>query len=372
MYCDYAATTPLSEEMKDYLLVVLNTFGNPSSRYSCGDEARKIVESTRKRVLEFINAPVDSQVFFTPSGSGSNTLAVNGFLTSPYHQNCMTLFSPLVHKSLKNIVEDRFDDEDIYTFSVDNNGHPLRHELEHYLDCAKDCHKRPFVVIEYANSEIGTIQPIKEIAEMVHERYGVIYVDCTGAIASVPIDVQELDVDMIGFSAHKLGALKGCGVLWVKDSILPLSPLVYGAQEGGFIGGTENVIGIASLGYAINTYHYDNFSWALRQSIFNKIDEYGWKLAGDRDCRLPNSFYFCIPGKNAEEIMIRLDMYHDIQVSTGSACSSGSKKPSSALKAIGVPEKDLFSYIRVSFHGDEEPTDALAVFDTIKEVADAL
>ena len=132
------------------------------------------------------------------------------------------------------------------------------------------------------------------------------------------------------------------------------------------------MLGIASLGHAINTYHYDNFSWALRQSIFKRIDEYGWKLAGARDGRLPNSFYFCIPDKNAEEIMIRLDIYHDIQVSTGSACSSGSKKPSSALKAIGVPEGDLFSYIRVSFHGDEDPSDVLAVFDTIKEVADAL
>lgn len=370
MYCDYAATTPLSDGMKEYLTGLLDDFGNPSSLYSYGDKTRKIVESARQSVRRFINAPTDSRVIFTPSGSGSNMLAVNGFLTSPYHRDYMTIYSPLLHKSLNEFVKNSSLTRFFFEAEVDSDGRIMREALEQNLEFIKKQEKRPFVIVEYANSEIGTIQNISDIAEMVHSYYGTIYVDCTGAISSVSIDVQDLGVDMIGFSAHKLGALKGCGVLWVKNTVLPLSPLIYGAQEDGMVGGTENVLGIGSLGYAIENHQYRNFSYSTRATILQRINDYGWKLAGHRISRLPNSFYFCIPGESADGIMINLDLYHDIQVSTGSACSSGDRKPSSALKAIRVPEEDLFSYIRLSFHGDESLDDVLAVLDVIKEVAD--
>ena len=370
MYCDYAATAPLSEEMKEYLSELLNWFGNPSSQYKYGDKTREIVESARNTVMKFINAPKDSRVIFTPSGSGSNMLAVNGLLSSLYHKDVVPLFSPLLHKSLEKLKIDTMPYQLSYGLVVNSEGFVDLDFLKQIMRKIRSIQKRPFLIIEYANSEIGTIQPIKELAEIVHENYGIVYVDCTGVVSSIPIDVKDLGVDMIGFSAHKLGALKGCGVLWVKDSVLPLSPLIYGAQEDGLVGGTENVLGIASLEYAIIEHKtYNNFSYAMRCAIYQKIEEYGWKLAGSKEERLPNSFYFCIPGKRAEDIVVYLDYEYDIQASTGSACSSGSPKPSSALKVIGVPKEDLFSYVRLSFHGDESLEDVYDVLRLINEVA---
>lgn len=371
MYCDYAATTPLSDGMKKYLFEIMDEFGNPSSRYSLGDESRQIVELTRQSVRKFINAPDDCEVVFTPSGSASNTLAVKGFFDNDFYSDRYGLvYSPLLHKSLNKIAKfgDKHEIFAIERVHVFENGKIILKDLEGSCKDVRNFGNRPFVMVEYANSEIGTIQDIAEIAEIVHKYYGILYVDCTGAISSIPIDMKKLAVDMLGFSAHKLGALKGCGVLCYKKNI-ELVPLVFGAQENGLVGGTENVLGIASLGYAIQTYEYKNFDEAMRRVILKRIDDYGWKLAGDRDDRLPNSFYFSIPGANAEKLVTKLDIYKGIQCSTGSACSSGSKKPSSALEAIRVLTKDIFSYIRLSFHGDEKLDDVLAVLDTINEVA---
>lgn len=371
MYCDYAATTPLSDGMKKYLCETMDKFGNPSSRYSLGDETRQIVELTRQSVRKFINAPDDCEIVFTPSGSASNTLAVKGFFDNDFYADRYDLiYSPLLHKSLNNIVnyEDSHGHCVVQKLHVYENGNIALTDLDDTCKYTVSIGDRPFVVVEYANSEIGTLQNISEIAEIVHKYYGILYIDCTGAISSVSIDMKNLDVDMLGFSAHKIGALKGCGVLCYKKHI-ELVPLIFGAQENGLVGGTENVLGVASLGYAIDHHQYSNFGYSVREAILNKIDEYGWKLAGDRDNRLPNSFYFCIPGINAEHLVARLDLYKGIQCSTGSACSSGSKKPSSTLEAIGTSTKDIFSYIRLSFHGDESLDDVLAVLETIREVA---
>lgn len=371
MYCDYAATMPLSDEMKKYLCETMDKFGNPSSHYSLGDETRQIVESTRQSVRKFINAPDDCEVVFTPSGSASNTLAVKGFFDNDFYNDRYDLvYSPLLHKSLNNIVdfEDNHGHCTVQKLHVYGNGKIALADLDNTCKFIDGMGDRPFVVVEYANSEIGTIQNIAEIAEIVHKYYGILYVDCTGVISSVAIDMKGLDVDMLGFSAHKIGALKGCGVLCYKKHI-ELVPLIFGAQENGLVGGTEDVLGIASLGYAIDHHRYHNFDYSMREAILNKIDSYGWKLAGGKDDRLPNSFYFCIPGVNAEHLVTKLDLYKGIQCSTGSACSSGSKKPSSALKAIGTLTKNIFSYIRLTFHGDESLDDVLALLEVISEVA---
>ena len=364
MYCDYAATTPLADCIKDNIGEILEKFGNPSSTYSLGDETRVIVETTRQRVKKFINAPEDSVVVFTPSGSGSNTLAVEGF----YYLNLTQIYwSPLLHKSLH-----------IYLF--ENNYHATKLEvnskgfleldkLKKKLDARKesisDSLHSPFLVIEYANSEIGTLQVVKEAIELIHSVNGIAYVDCTGAIASIPIDAQDLGADMIGFSAHKLGALKGCGVLWMRKNFY-LKPLVYGAQENGLVGGTENVLGIWALGKVLENYEYHTLSPEIRRSIFKRIEHNGWHLIGSERRRLPNNFYFSIPTVDATELMTRLDLYEDIQVSTGSACSSGSREPSSSLLAINCPEEWLHSCIRVTFGGKETAEEVNGVFDAIE------
>lgn len=368
MYCDYAATTPLADCIKDNIGEILEKFGNPSSTYSLGDETRMIVETTRQRAKKFINAPEDSIVVFTPSGSGSNTLAVEGYLYSRFTR---MYYSPLLHKSL-NKCKDYFLDAVGVKLEVNPKGFidliEFKNKIEkNYLsgrgrnqEC--DC---PLLVIEYANSEIGTLQVVKEAIKLIHSVNGIAYVDCTGAIASIPIDVQDLGADMIGFSAHKLGALKGCGVLWMRKNFY-LKPLVYGAQENGLVGGTENVLGIWALGKVLANYEYHALAPEIRRSIFKRIERNGWHLIGSERRRLPNNFYFSIPTVDATELMTRLDLYEDIQVSTGSACSSGSREPSSTLVAINCPKEWLHSCIRVTFSGKETVEEVNGVFDAIE------
>lgn len=359
MYCDYGATAPLPQDVINQVVSTMHVFGNPSSTYSLGDEARKIVANCRETVKKFINAPEDSRVIFTPSGSASNTLAVRGYIQSHLTNN---YFSPLLHKSINNYIKEELKDYELINVNtkgfIDLNSFQQRLEMNHQLE--------PFVVIEFANSEIGTLQLVKDVTRLTHQYNGKVYVDCTGAVASIPIDVQNLEVDMIGFSGHKLGALKGIGVLWLKNSNTILKPLIYGAQEEGLVGGTENVLGIVSLNAAIKFHKYYKFTDDFRLELYKRIVKNGWKLIGSRKRRLPNNFFFSIPNHSGEEIVTRLDLRYNIQASTGSACNSGSKEYSSALKAINLPEELMNSCVRLTFHGDEKENDVRRVFRAIE------
>ena len=207
--------------------------------------------------------------------------------------------------------------------------------------------------MDYSNSEIGTIQDVKRIIEITHSYDGIVMLDCTGSIPTIPLDVKDLDVDMAVFSAHKLGALKGCGVLYKKENI-ELEPLVYGSQEQGMFAGTENVLGIASLGKAIESYDYSFISSKNRDYVYGYIikeipDSY---LVGTPfEQRLPHNLYMCFKGIQGESLMILLDM-NGIQVSTGSACTSNDLQPSSTLTAIGMDKEDINSCIRMTFSNE--------------------
>ena len=198
--------------------------------------------------------------------------------------------------------------------------------------------------------------------------------DCTGSISTIPLDVKDLDVDMAGFSAHKIGALKGCAVLYKKKHI-KLEPLVYGTQEQGLIGGTQNTLGIATLGYVVENYNYFSISSVVRNSVYDYImknipDSYiiGAPI-GDK--RLPHNLYMCFKCVEGESLMMLLDM-NGIEVSTGSACSSGSLQPSSTLVAIGMDKEDIHSCIRMSFSGNETEFDVDYVCNKLKECVEKL
>ena len=227
IYLDYAATTPLSDSLKEHLIALLDAYGNPSSIHSVGNNSKKIIQDTRKKVAEFINGNTDN-VYFTCGGAASNTLGINGFVKKNGYQ---VFYSPIAHKSILKIM----DSISSTPLKVDSQGFIDIDELERAI-----IGRKSFVVIDYANSEIGTIQNIKNMIELVHFYRGIVYLDCTGSIPTIPLDVKKLDIDMCGFSSHKLGALKGCGVLYKKKNI-DLEPLIYGTQEQGLFGGTENV-----------------------------------------------------------------------------------------------------------------------------------
>lgn len=343
MYLDNASTTPLLPEVKDYIISILDNYQNPSSLYQSGSHSKQIITKARVNVANFINAnPGD--IIFTSGGSASNTLMIKGYAQK---NDCMVLYSPIAHKSVLKCVESL---EYKTPLKVDRRGYINIEVLEHLL---KQTTMKKLVVIDYANSEIGTIQDVQKIIEVCHNNEAMVYLDCTGSIGQIPVDVKELNVDAIGFSAHKLNALKGTGVLYKKSNI-ELEPLVYGSQEHGLFGGTENIIGIAALGKAVENYDYSSINSNARDRVLDYIlrNILGSYLIGDISNRLPHNLYICFKNVQGESLMILLDM-NDIQVSTGSACTSGDLTPSTTLTAIGMDEDDMNSCIRITFSGNE-------------------
>lgn len=365
VYLDNAATTPLTDSVKEYLISILDEWGNPSSLHSRGTKPKQIISQARQSIAKFINAD-SKDIYFTSGGSASNTLAVRGFFQK---NDCTLFYSPIAHKSILKCVESYHNS---LPLKVNSEGFIDIHDLEEYLDV---CINTPLVVIDHANSEIGTIQDIEQIIKITHLHNGIVYLDCTGSIPTIPIDVKKLDVDMLGFSAHKLGGLKGCGVLYKKKDIV-LEPLVYGSQENGIFGGTENVLGIASLGKAVEDYDYSSISFANRDYVYDYImknipDSYLVGVPIESGNRLPHNLFMCFKGLEGESLMIMLDM-NGIQVSTGSACTSGDLIPSTTLSAIGMPKEDIHSCIRLTFSGEETKQELIYACETLKRCVESL
>lgn len=364
IFLDNASTTPLSEDVKKYIISILDDYGNPSSRYSLGDTSKYIINQARNNVAKFINGELGN-IIFTSSGSASNTLAIKGYVQK---HNCCTLFSPIAHKSILKCVESC--NNYIYPLTVSSDGTIDVCELDLLLKFLK---KEAFVIIDYANSEIGTIQDVKAIVDTVHKYGGTIMIDCTGSIPSIPLDIKLLDADIITFSGHKLHALKGVGVLYKKPNI-ELESLVYGSQENGLFAGTENVLGIASLGKSVESYDYNSISSEGRDYVYNYI------INNIKDCylvgtplgvRLPHNLYMCFKGVTGESLMTLMDL-NGIQISTGSACNNYSLTPSTILTAIGMKEKDINSCVRLTFRGDETKEELDWVCKKLKECVDRL
>ena len=365
IYLDNGATTPLTNSVKDYLTSILDNYGNPSSLYSISDKPKQIISKARQSVAKFINADSED-IYFTSGGAASNTLAIRGYYLK---NDCTVFYSPIAHKSVLTCVASYRNN---IPLKVNKEGIIDIHHLEEYLDA---CIRKPFVVIDHCNSEIGTIQNIDSIIKITHLHGGIVYLDCTGSIPTIPIDTKKSDVDMIGFSAHKLGGLKGCGVLYKKKNI-KLEPLIYGNQESGLCAGTENVLGIASLWKAVEGYDYSTISSSNRDHVYDYImnnipDNYLVGTSIESGNRLPHNLYMCFQGVEGESLMIMLDM-NGIQVSTGSACNSNSITPSTTLSAIGMDEHDIHSCIRMTFSGGETIEELNYVCETLKQCVDNL
>lgn len=354
MFLDNASTTPLTPQVKQYIIDLLDQFYNPSSIYQSGVEVKKIITTARNNVAKFINANPED-IIFTSGGSASNTLAIKGYVQK---HDCIVLYSPIAHKSILKCIESI---RNSYPLKVDSCGRIDADDLKAWLD-TRD---KYLVVLSYADSEIGTVQNIKELVDLIHFYNATVYVDCTGSISQIPVNVKTLGTDMLGFSGHKLNALKGIGVLYKKYNI-ELEPIIYGSQEQGLFGGTENVLGIASLGETVKHIDYSSISSKNRDYIYDYIKEQipesylvGTPIGRNR---LPHNLYMCFKGIQGESLMTLLDM-DDIQVSTGSACTSGDLTPSSTLVSIGVSNEDIHSCVRLSFSGNEtkEELDYLCV-----------
>ena len=238
IYLDYAATHPLSKSVVSRLDSLSCIWFNPSSVYGIGAYNREVIENVRKKVATEINAEPE-EIIFVSSGSEANALAIDGFLKENNKYN-KCYCSNIDHASILNnpLCE------------------PLLKADEDGVINAKEIKEDVFYSVMMCNNEIGTYQPIKEIAEKVHELGGVIHVDAVQAFGKIPIDVKYLDVDMMSISGHKIGSIRGVGVLYVKKGI-NISPIIYGTQENGLRGGTYNDLAIKTLGLAIEDINYD-------------------------------------------------------------------------------------------------------------------
>lgn len=369
IYLDNAATTPLTPEVKQYIIELLDQFYNPSSLYQGGLDTRQIIEQARSNVANFINGKSEN-IIFTSSGSAANSLVIKGLTSeNPQLNEYEVFYSPTAHKSMIKSCESCVNN---IALKVNQYGEIDLEYLDNILKEYGTC--KPLVCIEESNSEIGTMNYIFTIAKIVHKYNGLILVDVTGHIPSYRVNMKIWkDIDFVTFSGHKLHALKGVGVVY-KNYDIQLKPLIYGSQENGLFAGTENILGIASLGEAVKHYDYFSISSKNRDYVYdyivNEIPD-SYLIGAPFEHRLPHNLYMCFKGVQGESLMILLDM-NGIQVSTGSACTSGDLQPSSTLTAIGMDKEDMNSCIRMTFNGNETKEELDYVCAKLKECVERL
>jgi cysteine desulfurase len=346
IYLDYAATTPIDKDVKKEILPFLTEkFGNPSSLHDFGREALFAVDDAREKVADFLNAK-SREVIFTSSATEANNLAILGTLGKNDH----AITSSFEHKAV--LEPFKKNENDVDYLSVYKDGVV---KTEDVLEKIKENTK--LVSVMYVNSEVGTIQPIKEIGEEIEKinkkrkKKIIFHTDASQAANYLSCDVNELKVDLLTLSGHKIYGPKGVGVLFVKEGI-KLSPILHGAtQERGLSSGTENVPAIVGIGSAILNIEKNDTKETkrLRDKIIDSVlsDIVGTKLNGDRGKRIPNNVNISFNGVEGESLMIALNM-EKIAVSTGSACASHSLSPSYVLLALGLSHEEAHSSLRIT------------------------
>lgn len=367
IYLDNAATTKPSQKAIEAALPYLTEqWQNPSSLSRQSRNIYDVIGQARKDIADYIGAN-SSEVYFTSGGSESNCWAIQGFVNYWLKQKYepVVITSEIEHKSIIECVKnycDKLINPETYFVDVDSDGYVDLEELE---DMIKDeielifrC--KPLVSIQLANNEIGTIQPIKKIAELVHKYGGVLHTDATQVVGHLPVDVNELDVDMLSASAHKFNGLKGSGFLYIRDGV-KIEPLIYGSQNNGMRGGTENVIGIVAMATALkncDTSFADGSPNSrlieIKRKLIEKLSKVPYNIQINNE-RLGSTFLPSIlsitilENVTAEAVLYMLDSA-GIQISSGSACNSRTNKPSYVLKAIGLSDWDSVRTIRISFN----------------------
>ena len=332
IYLDHAATTPLCAAAKKVILEHLDDYGNPSSSYEFGRKSRLLIEDARERIAKCINAEPD-EIYFTSGGSEANSWVIN---------NYMTISSAIEHHSLRAHYNDVIMDctgiaEPQYFSSIN-------HKLARLFEVISCMH---------INNELGTIQPIKDIARLAHSKGMLFHTDAVQSIGHIPVDVKELECDMLSASGHKFGTQKGVGFLYVKNGI-KISPLIYGGgQEQKVRGGTENILGIVSMAVALKD-AVDNMEWrneyikSLRDDMLSKLLQIkGAYINGSLKERTVSNINIRFDGVLGSRLVALCDL-HGVCISSGSACNEGKATPSHVLKAIGLTDEDALSSIRIT------------------------
>lgn len=330
IYLDHAATTPICEAAKQVIISHINDFGNPSSAHELGRQARVLIEDARERIAKCINAEPD-EIYFTSGGSEANTWVTNQF-------PCIA--SNIEHHSVS--ADYYFPVECGTGLAPMNTYRQINYWLTEVVSCAA------------VNNEIGVIQPIKEIAEAVHDRKMWFHTDAVQAVGHIPIDVKDLDCDMLSASGHKFGAPKGVGFLYLRKNGPEFERLINGGrQEGNLRGGTENVLGIISMAAALEdaVQHMEERNAHikhLRDIMLDKLLQIpGSALNGSIENRIHGNINIRFSGVSGARLVALCSLY-GIYISAGSACNEGVAAPSHVLKAIGLTDEEALSSVRIT------------------------
>lgn len=374
IYLDHAATTPLSqkafEAMKPYFSDI---YGNANSQHEYGRDGAKGVNDARQTIAKCIGAK-PSEIYFTACGTEADNWAVKGIALQNINKGKHIITSQIEHPAIYTTCKqlEKYGWEITY-LPVDEQGFVSVDDLEKAI--------RPdtvLVSIMFANNEIGTVEPIKELCEVAH-RHGVLFhTDAVQATGAVRYDVKDLGVDLLSMSAHKFYGPKGMGVLYVRNGIRIEKLLTGGEQERAHRGGTTNVPGAVGMACALqdavenidaNNAYVANLRNHFVERVLAEIDEIYYNGAKDTAKRLPNNANFSFKYIEGESILFSLDLA-GICASSGSACSSGSLEPSRTLLAIGVPVGTAHGSIRFTFgiHNTMEQVD-YTVDELVKTVA---
>lgn len=374
VYADNAATTKMSKAARDVMVEYIDSYyGNPSSLYQIGQTAAVKLMEARETVARLINADA-KEIYFTSGGSEADNQAIlsaaeYGKKKGKKHIVSTAFEHHAVLHTLKKLEREGFE---VTYLDVHNNGIVTAKEVD---EAIKD--DTVLVTIMYANNEIGTIQPIKEIGAICRERGVWFHTDAVQAAGHIAIDVENDNIDMLSISAHKFHGPKGCGALYAKKGIPVTNLIEGGAQERGKRAGTENLPAIASMATALSEScaRIDEAAAkvsVLRDRLIEGISKIPHsRLNGDRENRLPGTVNFCFEGIEGESLLLLLDA-KGISASSGSACTSGSLDPSHVLLAIGLPHEVAHGSLRLSISDENTEEEIDYIIKSVGEVVEYL
>ena len=374
VYLDYSATTPVKKEVLDEMLPYFSEhFGNPSSLYSIAQESKFAVDRARERVAKLINANVN-EIFFTAGGSESDNWALEGVIDALKTKGNHMITTKIEHHAILHTAEYLAKrGVEVTYLDVDHEGFVNLEQLENSIT-----DKTVLISVMFANNEVGTIQPIKKIAEIVKKHGVTFHVDAVQAVGNVPIDVKDFGIDLMYMSGHKIYGPKGIGALYIKKGT-KISNFVHGgAQEMKRRAGTENLAGIVGFGKAAELAmesldeHIEKIS-KLRDYLISEITS---KIPhtivnGSVKSRHPGNANITFEYIEGESMLILLDMA-GIAVSTGSACSSKSLTPSHVLTAMGIPAEIIHGTLRLTVGDFTTKEDIDYVVEKLVEIVEKL
>jgi len=374
VYMDHAATTPVDPEIVEAMVPCLTeVYGNASSLHSFGREAHNAMEEARSRVAKLINASPE-EIIFTAGGTESDNIAIKGAAyanrSKGDHIVTSTIEHPAVLETCRSLEKQGFK---VSYVPVDKDGII---EIESLRKAVTE--RTILITIMHANNEIGTIEPIEEIAEMAETKNTILHSDAVQSAGKIPIDVKEIGIALLSISAHKIYGPKGIGALYIRKGTR-LEPIIHGGgHERGLRSSTENIPGIVGLGKAAelaerrmseDTAYLTNLRDQLIKSTLNGIEES--YLNGHPTKRLPNNAHFRFTGIEGEALILNLDE-KGIAASTGSACSSKKLLPSHVLMAIGLDEVQAHGSLRLTLGRENSKEDVEYVLQVLPETVKKL